>query len=71
VNRKRGDYCRVHGGSIEEAISGKKKSSLTIWLFPFYFPASSFCRYHKKNQLLIILCNIEIMKHIYSTQKRI
>jgi hypothetical protein len=46
-NRKRrvGFY---RGSRQSWAHRGKFKSSLKIWLFSFYFPAKSFCRYHSK-----------------------
>ncbi len=43
---------RQTGWAIEEGRAASKKSPLNIWLFSFYFPAWSFCRYHFKIQLL-------------------
>ncbi len=40
-----------------ENVERLVKVLIKIWLFSFYFLASSFCQYNLKNQLLVI-CNI-------------
>ncbi len=48
---------------IEEGRAASKSPHYKIWLFSFYFPARSFCRYHQHSAVRLLVVSLHCSCH--------